>query len=620
MLLSLLKPEVRLAYAESDVQFPVTGKKSKFIAAGINLTHSGSTHFGQRTIETSKKDTEILPIYFGDFFNYSIVYDLLSTIEMYRDGANGTVASELGLKVEDNRLDEFSKNLAASRCWFGFLNDVMNYGELRIKLAARIDKYLSFFNFNSDEIPEVMRTSKTTVGEPISTTARLLVQGGIVPENVPVYVQIDQYEALIRVEGTRKEYGSLFREVVNKALSLRDPHVSYRIGTRGYAWDEHPKVYGSDGNLERDRDFKLVDLDAILRRKENRETWIFPGFAEDVFRKRLLYAQYQGVPNDGALEMTVGRGLTPEQRATKYCGTSPERAVKLEQSWPNNWKEELLKLTRIDPLSARLGEAWARQKDKRKKDVVNYPLMNPPVWCEPANKYWRKERIQVALMQIAGRCAERMIWSGKDDIVELSGGNILIFVSICQHIWSAWLRTMRGNERKVEKSVPRFDDRLQAVGIQETSTHWYNKLAEESGGTTRQRFVTLMATELERHLYNDDALSYPGANGFSLELADLDNSPELRSLLNECVDYGALVDSPHTTKLSNRRPRQKWYLSPILSPHFKLPHVRTKEPAYVSVKEVVAWLNASQTSPFAIKQPVAEQTSEQTTLFPEGEE
>ena len=592
MLLSLLKPEVRLAYAESNTNFPVAEKQSRFIGAGINLTRSGAIDFGQRTIDADKRETEILPVYFGDFLNYWIVFDILSTLELFRDRADGMLAKELDLNIEDERLTTFVKALKGSRCWFGYLDDITTYTEFRQRLADRISQYLGFLNFNSDVLPDSIRTTKTTVGEPIARTAGALVSAGILPEDVHLFVRIDQYEELIRLEGKRKEYGSLFREVVNKALSLRDPNVSYRIGTRGYAWDEHPRVFGTVGNLERDRNFKLVDLDEILRRRENRKTWVFPEFAEDVFRKRLLFVEYEDVPDSAALEGAFGVGPSPEQRAVRYCGKSPSRAIKLDKNWPQPWRDYLLQLAERDPLSARLGEAWVRQRGKGK--IVNQDPEDPPIWNEHKNRYWRKERIQAALSQIAGRCAQRMMWAGADDILELSGGNILVFVSLCQHIWSAWLRTVRGADVESDNFIPKLDDTVQAVGIHEASTHWYNKLAEESGGTTRQRFVTLAATDLERKLYNDDALSYPGANGFSLELGGLEAHPNLRTFLNECVDYGALVDAPHTTKETNRRPRRKWYLNPVLSPYFRLPHVRTKEPAYCPVKEVLAWFDSSQ--------------------------
>ena len=618
MLLTLLKPEVRVAYAEAKSSFPLTGAQAKFISAGINLTKDGAIHFGQRTIEPGKSDSEILPIYFGDYLNYWIIYDLLSTLELFAARANGQVARELKISTIPAKLDEFALAVGRLQCWFGYLESVRDYASLKRVIAQRISSILSYLNFNSDDLPQDIRHTKTTIGDPITQVAQALHSSQIIPSDVHLFVCIDQYEELLRLESRRKEMGLLYREIVNKALSLRDPNVSYRIGTRGYAWDEHPRIYGTSGNLERDRNFKLVDLDEILCRKENRKTWIFPEFARDVFCRHLAYAGYEVLNEKTLLDRVFDDGGTPEVRARQYCGKkSPERALHLDEKWPDEWKAYLRKLNLTDPLSARLGEAWSRQRGKG--SILHNIPQGIPLWDLPQNMYWRKERIQAALMQIAGRCGARMFWQGKDDVLALSGGNILVFVSLCQHIWASWLRTQRGRDPSSDSEPPRFDAVVQAVGIHEASSHGFNKLAEESGGATRQRFVSRIATALERKLYNDESLSYPGANGFSLELHALTNYPELDALLKECVDYGALVDGAHTTKDSTRRPRRKWYLSAVLSPHFRLPHIHTKEPAYLTPEDVQRWLDESRAPGNPSSYAVEEVTLKQRSLFGDNE-
>ena len=47
--------------------------------------------------------------------------------------------------------------------------------------------------------------------------------------------------------------------------------------------------------------------------------------------------------------------------------------------------------------------------------------------------------------QIAARCAQRLKWSGKDDILALSSGNISIFLSICYEVWDVFLRVKERN-------------------------------------------------------------------------------------------------------------------------------------------------------------------------------
>ena len=86
-------------------------------------------------------------------------------------------------------------------------------------------------------------------------------------------------------------------------------------------------------------------------------------------------------------------------------------------------------------------------------------------------------------------------------------------------------------------------------------------------------------------------MSYPGRNGFSLTNESLEADGEVSRFLGDAVDYGDLFEAPHTTKHKDARQRQKWYLSPILSPYFRLPESHVKEPMYVDIATVRGWLS-----------------------------
>ncbi len=250
-----------------------------------------------------------------------------------------------------------------------------------------------------------------------------------------------------------------------------------------------------------------------------------------------------------------------------------------------------MKLAETDRLSAKFGEAWVRQQLVKRKPILpmadDYPWENKP--------WWKKERTQQALMQIAASQRQRMIWAGCNDVVALSGGNILVFVSLCQQIWAAWMRSVRGEEHKLkQEALPSFDYSIQNEGIQNASRYWFGKITERSNGEARQRFTNHLGTLFRRGLLNDFRMSYPGGNGFSLAIGDLEQNEDIEKFLNDSVDYGVLVDRPHTTKNKARERRKKWYLNPILSPHFEVPAVHTKEPRYVSVKDVREWLVSAQ--------------------------
>ena len=76
-------------------------------------------------------------------------------------------------------------------------------------------------------------------------------------------------------------------------------------------------------------------------------------------------------------------------------------------------------------------------------------------------------------------------------------------------------------------------------------------------------------------------------NGFFLSLEDLARFPQLEELLNLCCDFGDLVSYAHTTKTSDKKERKKWYLAPLSSPFYRIPHIHTKEPIYVTAIEVM---------------------------------
>jgi hypothetical protein len=582
MLLTLLKPEIRVAYAKAGCPLPLPQKISRFIGAGINFIRSAAIDFGQRSTDANMAtDLQRLPLYFADFFNYWVVYDLFNSIEMLSRECDGTIAAELQISADENTLNDFATELAVDPCWSGYLGEIHSYEQLKGAIIGRLSTYRRFLNFAVDQLPEVMRRSITPVGEPIARTVESLRLHGVIPDDLPIFVRIDQYEELCKLEDWSGELGLQYRRVINKALGLRDPRVSYRIGARRYAWHEDLQLYGASSILELERDYKVVDIDEILRRKENRRTWTFPDFAEDVLERRLRYADYDTVKSN--LRTILQDNAPSADQAARYAASSLDKVVVIDETWSEGLVNYVKSLAFEDPLAAKLCEAWLRQRHLT-------ILKKPFPWH--SRGYWRKERIKQALMQVAARAHQRMIWAGKDEVIALSGGNVLVFVSLCQHIWSAWSRSIRGLEQDNERTtLPRIDVNVQAVGIQSASTHWYNKITEQLGKShERQRFVNRLGRLFREEMLNDRAMSYPGHNGFSLREEDLESDPWLSRFLNEAVDYGDLFDAPHTTKSKDRKPRKKWYLNPILSPHFQIPETHVKEPMYVSPADVRQWL------------------------------
>jgi hypothetical protein len=587
MLLALLKPEIRLAYVNREATFPVPVEFSKFIGAGINLTRSGCCEFGQRAIAPGQSDDQgQLPLLFGDFLNYWIVRDILNSVAtMGNNRFDGSLHD--AVSIEPDTTNQFATSLAAHDCWFDYLSGVATWDELVTKLNERIQVYRGFMNYNC-ELSDEITHSKTRVGEPISVTAEILRSVGVVAHDVEIYVRIDQYEELVHLEEWSQTKGLYddYCAVIHKMLARRDHRVSYRIGTRRYAWPDTPRIFGTAAFAEDLRNFKKIDLDDILCRQENRP-WLFPKFAGDVFTRRVQHAGYEA----GTIRDVFGTPMDDSEKAKRYAGADPENVLALDSGWFDDIKEILKKCARIDPLSAKLGEAWVRQQLERRSPSL--PTNDSCPWEAEDKWWWRKERIEQALLQIAARKKQKLIWSGDDDIINVSASNVLAFVDVCQYIWAAWLRSFpeRDAPRPPARKLPsRIDHEVQNEGIQLASAHWYRKIRGEQRGDSRRRFVRNVGYQFRTLLRDDKKMTYPGYNGFSVPLHELDEDTEIASFLKEAAAFGVLVERRHTSRTRGRGECRKYYLQPILCPYFQIPAVHTKEPLEVHSNDVRGWL------------------------------
>ncbi len=593
MLLNLLRPDTRIAYHNCDVQFPVPAEFSSFIGAGINLNRSGADTFGQRPFSTDpEEDKALTPLYFADFINCWIVHDIFSSIRTFQSKGGDALCDEIGISHDKSLSNEAAISLAKDNCWFGFFYEpVSSIEDFLSRLAKRITVYRSFAQRNIDAIPHSINTTKTDIGVPITKAVQHLRDSLALAQHLQVYIRIDQYEELAWLDEVQP-YGPIFQEVIHKFIGLRDSRVSYRIGTRKFAWARDPKMFGTSAPVENERTHKEIDLDDVLQRHENRRTWIFPRFAEDIFKRRIEGAGYT-LPHldkgELSLHHAFNKSMPPDDGVCLYVKskTHLDKIIKFDKEWPEAWINYLREMAGKDILSATLGSAWVRQKGKG--SIVNektFPITPP--W--EGKIWWKKERYPLALMQIASRNQQQLQWSGTEEILALSGGNILAFLSLCQHIWDAWLRDMRDEEIKITE-LPTIGRSVQSIGIQEASQEWFEKIAKsEHGDYARQRFVRFLGELFYKKLIDDIAMSNPGHNGFSLRIDERDSDPSIARFLRTLEDYGDLVGMKHTSKTKGEK-RWKWYLNPILSPYFNIFHVHTKEPIYVTTIETVTdWL------------------------------
>ncbi len=597
MLLNLLHPAIRLEYAKASLKFPAPESVPQFVGAGINLTLSGALNIGQRPIHSTENEDELFPLYFADFLNCYIAADLLQSLELM--GANPGFFDRC---VDSSRLNGFAAAVSRDSCWFGYLDGVDSFEKLASRMLHRLTAYRKFHQYNG-ELPDDISGTKTGIGEPLSRIVDILRATGVIAETTPVFVRIDQIERLYRSDMLRPQLGQEYRRVINKAISGRDTRVSYRVGARTYAWDDDLTIFRTGDQLEALRDYRQIDLDEVLRRKEARSTWLFPSFAADAFARRMRLAGCSDEdleakkPKQSKVDL-LGKvfGSTPAAKAvaSEICqNTTAERALRLTKEFSIEWKEFLTSLFESDPLDAVLAAAWARQRGQSGPSGVRLKKP-PPATSRPWEKAtWRDERIRIAMLQLAARCAQRLKWSGKDAIIALSSGNISIFLNLCYEIWDSFLRAerLKPTPSRIDPLKDGIPGGVQAVGIQTASTHWYNKITERPKGSDRQRFIDIIGRRFRDWLADDDAMSYPGQNGFSLTLDELERDPFVKCFLNEAVDYGDLFDAIHTTKEQGRKSRRKWYVAPILSVFFQIPEAHKKEPHYATLSEVREWLS-----------------------------
>jgi len=623
MLLNLLKPDVRLAYKKSNERFPVPKEFRRFIGAGINLRKSGVSAFSQIIdVDDNNKFVQETALRFADFLNYWIIDDLFQTLEDLWESGNTEIFDEIGITHDRVKLDKFVKTISRDECWNGYFIGVNTYVEFREKVRTRIRLYRQYININIDDLPEDIKTTKTVIGEPISRVTALLRSHYIIDDDVQVYVRIDQYEELPTLDFSGSGLGLMCQELIHKALAARDLNVSYRIGVRQYAWPSSPKIYNTNGFLEIKRDYSVISIDDTLRRRENSRTWIFPDFSEDIFRRRMALTNYDiSECKVKLLSEVFGNGLAPNEKAERYVKdlVSRENILKIDNNWPEEWISFLKKLSRVNPFSAKLAESWVRQKRGKDKQKVMYELPDVDSYPWEIKKYWKKERTEQALLQLASRNRQQLIWAGVQDVIGLSGGNILLFLFICQHIWDAWIRDNRSFSNEQTKTLPQINVSVQTMGLMDASEEWAKKPSEGEFSSIRLRLINTLGEHFYNELTNDISMSYPGRNGFSLKIKDIESNKDIERLLNTSVEYGDLYDAPHTSKSKGEK-RRKFYIAPILCPAHKIPYKHTKEPEYINIDQLNKWLGRDVIeSDSTIKKKNNINNSKQGSLFNEGE-
>lgn len=599
MILQLFHPEIRIAYHDRKELFPVPESLHRFVTSSVHMIRSGICSLGQVTLgKTREYDLEYLPYYFGDFFNLLAMEGLLKNVERMLE------RPDVFKKILDpKRVSTFAEDIKNVDAWEGLYHHCTTFEQIRDTTKIRISEYRRWCNNPDQGVPKSLSASKTLISEPLAQVIESMRETGLLLKKVNTFVCLDQLEELHQQAGEyQRELREGFRKLLNKALASRDQRLHYKIGTRRYGWTpERLKVFDSGAILEAKRDYILIDIDVTLSKEEHQKS-VFPEFASDAFCRRLRLTTMDETDSNEAeivpkniLETCLGKTPSQAEKFNNYVQDNLNselirRMLRItnEEDWPDEWVSFLEELAHSTPLEAVLAAAWGRQKGTDKKlNRLNSPK-KPYGW---EKKWWRKERLTVASLQVAARNMQRFEWWGKNDVISLSSPNITAFLHLCHGIWDAFLKLEQLKDSPDERIHPFKGDvipqKTQAAGIQKASRDWYDKLPEQPGGDIRKRFIDQLGRHFRDRLRSDGSISYPGANGFSVEVSVIEENPNLKEFLYDAVGYGDLVLKQHTTKSKKGEARIKFYLNPILSPVFQIPPAHMKEPLYWNLDDVV---------------------------------
>jgi len=555
-----------------------------FVGISINLVRANFHSFGRRSVSRVKGheegDHSLDSQCAADFLVNYLFREFLNCLRYVAGGEGGPFREWLGLSPSIFKSNNLAKKIASFPSWNGYYAGSSSLEDLLKRTDQRLAVWRDFLNGNQDDIPKDVWETKATLEGPLHELGNLLSSVSSKQAPLPLFVVVDQYEVLPELNLT---HGTQLQRVVNTLIKLRDPVVFYKIGARTYDWGKELRIWGAESRIEVQRDYAVIDLADLLMKGEE-STWLFPAFATDVAHKRLLEAGYH--LGKTHVKTLLGK-WTPELEAALYFKNRLARPRAIGPVSPAV-KKRILSLCRSkSPLEYRLAGAWALQRSKRhiEETAVTQELRSLP-WVKKV--WWRKERVGIALQQIASLANQKRRYFGWRDVLYLSGSNISAFLLIYSQIWDMAIKMDADPTRRRT-----LEPIIQTEGIFQASERWALRDRNESiGGRQRHSVLHRLGPAISDALVRDLAISNPGHSGFSLRGVDLVadmNGERVARFIYDAVSWAIFEERQHTSKEPHDVGRKKWYLHPILSPFFAIPHVRVKEPAYVSVQDVYEW-------------------------------
>jgi hypothetical protein len=584
MILNLIRYKFLAQWLANEGRLPgALHGLGRFLGISINLVRANFHAFGRRSfskVSGRSSEPNLDALCAADFLNHFLFRELILALQFLEQPKGKDLAK--WLRINDGSGLKFVAAAADLSCWTGYYSGRKTVPDLLARVDERLNSWRSFLNGNIDTVPDEIFKTKSEIGTPLHAIGNLFQEMSSSREALPLYIIVDQYEVLPELN---KTYGTDLQRVVNTLIKARDPVVFYKIGARTYDWGRELRIFGAESRIEVQRDYIMVDLSKVLMRKEDAGGWLFPKFAAAVAYRRVS-AMIGVDSNEDKITQMFGK-WSAEDEAALYFRTKARIPVVLRVI-PSIYHDALLKICGSSPLDLRLAGAWVLQQLNRKLSEAEVMKRIPEKpW---AHQWWRKERIGVALVQIASAANQRRRYFGWKPITFLAGANISAFLLICSEIWDA--ATKQGY---LPLGGGALDPRVQTQGILNAAAKWLERDRNEAaGGRMRYQVLSRLGPAIHSKLRNDRALSNPGHSGFSLRETDLGSSQtgmKVNEFLQNAVSWAIFEERAHTSRnIADKAARRKWYLHPLLCAAFSIPFIRVKEPYYTTIEEVAAWL------------------------------
>ncbi|MHB8653194.1 MAG: ORC-CDC6 family AAA ATPase [Terriglobia bacterium] len=577
-----------------------------FFGISVNLVRANFHAFGRRSVSRYRGlesiDFDLEATCAADFLNHYLFREFLKGIEYILSPNGSALKSWLGIGPNFSKDSGAIGSISSWDCWFGYYRKCKILDDFLLQCERRLSSWRSFLNTN-EGIPDDIWDTKSTLGDAQHAMGNLL--GTMLGKSgrLPLFVVIDQYGELPELNPT---HGRTLQKVINSLIKARDPVAFYKIGARSYEWGSELRVWGAESRIEIQRDYIVIDLSDVLMRNEDSKGWLFPDFAKDVAHKRIEVEGRLNIKRE-SIEGIFGKWRALDE-ADLYFPKSDPKPEKRKMTVIRGLTDKITVQIRhvcgknASSLDLRLASAWALQRQQRgiSETEILRELRDKP-WTKM--KWWRKERIEVALLQIASVANQKRRYFGWETVVYLSGGNITAFLLICAEIWD--MATKMDFHPLDQAPV---EVRVQTEGILVASEKWRVRDRNESlGGRKRYEVLSQLGPAIQESLIGDLAISNPGHSGFSLRETDLGKGEEgdkVREFLENGVNWAVLEERQHTSKQREGAARRKWYLHPLLCATFGIPFKRVKEPLYVGVSDVYNWIRGDRRIRFGKVGPV----------------